>query len=379
MKWVTALSLLPLLIFTPARADCPPPGEQERLARAAYEEALVQEATGNLGAARKMYEKLLEEFSESQFACWAKEHLDLIKSGRAYINKEGRAFFISSTTLFGAWAGFAISEIASLGENGEISENENKAIIWGSIGGAVAGLVPSIMLSSDLPMSTGRATMVNFGWTWGVWHGLAFSLIPDGDLGARTMLGLALGLSSVGYAGALAITKYLDVADGDAAYISSAAYWATWITAAISTLISEDFWDKEQLYISILLAGGDLGLLAAALTSNWFDMSAGRVGLINLGGALGVLVGVGVVALAEMDSWRAGLGTVLGFSLAGLVGSTFLTRNYDKPEAMGKGLALLELDEEGLKFSLPAPRLLAARDEGRLRLGLELPLVGGTF
>lgn len=61
--------------------------------------------TGNLGAAREMYERIGQQFSGSQFACWARERLDILKSGRAYLNKEGRAQFIIGTTAFGGWAG----------------------------------------------------------------------------------------------------------------------------------------------------------------------------------------------------------------------------------------------------------------------------------
>lgn len=375
-----------LLATVPARAaepatattPCPQANPQQRRARALYEEALVQEATGNSGAAREMFTRLVKEHPHTSFACWAAEHLDLMAAGKGYINKEGRAQFIIGTTSFGAWTGFAIANIAALGDE-EFSFSETKAILWGSISGAVAGLVPSIILSADLPMSTGRATMINFGWTWGAWHGLAFSLIPEGDLDTQGMMGLSLGLSALGWGGTFALTHYFDVADGDAALISSAGMWATWVTAAVGALISEDFFGDEQTYIPVLLAGGDAGVAAAALLSKRLDWSAGRVGLINLGGALGALLGTGITLLAEPDSYRTAIGLHLGLSLAGLAAATFFTRNYDEPAPAASGLALFEHTRDGWAVSAPLPQLLASKDGTRQGLGVSLPLVGGLF
>ena len=129
----------------------------------------------------------------------------------------------------------------------------------------------------------------------------------------------------------------------------------------------------------MLLAGGDAGLAAAALFSGKLDMSAGRVGLINLGGSLGALLGFGITFLAEPDSYRVGVGLTLGLSLAGLGLTTFLTRNYDEPAPASSGLALVEHTREGWVISAPVPRLLPLRNQGRTSLGLAVPLLGGSF
>ncbi len=362
-----------------ARAECPGVSAQEEEARALYEEALAAEVKGNLGQARELLERLLAQHPDGLFACWARPKLEDLKSGKGRLNREGRAQFITGATLYGAWSGFSIAMIAI---NEDIDEDESKAAIWAAIGGSVAGLIPSILLSSDLPMSTGRATTINFGWSWGLWHGMAFSLMPAPDLSVRTTFSLSLGLSALGWGGAFALTHYLDVADGDAALVSTTGPWFTWFTAAIGTLIAEEeFFDDEKVWIPILLAGGDAGVAGAALLTGKFDMSAGRVNLINLGGLMGALVGAGILALAEPDNIRAAVGLELGMTVAGLAAGAFFTRNYDEPAATASGFSLLELTPEGWAVGAPVPRFRPGprRADGTRAVGLELGLVGGRF
>ncbi|RME20314.1 MAG: hypothetical protein D6806_16570, partial [Deltaproteobacteria bacterium] len=100
----------------------------------------------------------------------------------------------------------------------------------------------------------------------------------------------------------------------------------------------------------------------------------------NLGGVLGGAVGVGIMVLAEPDSLRKSIALPLGFSVAGLVLTTFLTRNYDEPSFHAAGTALMEHGPGGWGFALPAPRLFPLRDgDGKPAVGLYVGLVGGTF
>jgi hypothetical protein len=381
MRTLSCITLFVLVAATAAvsRAECPGVSVQDEQARALYEEALAAEVKGNLGQARELLERLLSQYPDGMFACWARPKLEDLRSGKGRLNREGRAQFITGATLYGAWSGFSIAMIAT-GE--DMDDAESKAAIWSAIGGSVAGLVPSILLSSDLPMSTGRATMINFGWSWGLWHGMAFSFMPAPDLSVRTTFGLSLGLSALGWGGTFALTRYLDVADGDAALVSTTGPWFTWFTAAIGTLIAEEeFFDDEKVWIPILLAGGDAGVAGAALLTGKFDMSAGRVNLINLGGLMGGLVGSGILALAEPDNIRAAVGLELGMTLVGLAAGAFFTRNYDAPATPASGLSLLELTPEGWAVAAPVPRFRPGprRADGTRALGLELGLVGGRF
>ncbi len=357
---------------------CPEETPEVKKARAFYEEALIQEATGNLGAAREMYDRLIKEHSQTQFACWAQVRLTALKAGKARVNKEGRAQFIIGTTLFGAWMGDALASAIFL-EDEDMTESEAKGLIWFGIGGAAAGLVPSILLSSDLPMSTGRATLINFGWSWGLWHGLGISMLPD-DLSISAWFGIALASSAVGWGGTFALTHFVDVADGDAALVASAASWATWFTFAIAVLISEDFLDDEDVVIPVLLAGGDAGLVTAALLTDQADMSAGRVGLISLGGLLGMLLSGGIIAIAEFDEYRPAVGMSLGLTVGGLVGAYFLTAGYDDPGNGSTGVAALEYTPDGgWAVGTPVPRMTPAYVGGEHVLTFDVPLIGGRF
>jgi len=359
-------------------AACPEESLDDKKARNLYEEALTSEVTGDLGGARRMFQTLMDSYPQTRFSCWADEHLGDLKLGKARINKEGRAQFIIGATTFGAWAGFAFTGMIVTGDD-EFSENEAKAAIWASIGGAAAGLVPSIFLSSDLPMSTGRATLINFAWTWGLWHGMAFSLMPEDDLSPPGIFGLSLAMSAAGFAGAYTLTHYVDVADGDAALISAAGLWSSWFTLATGLLISEEFLDDESVWIPITLTGGDIGVGMAALMSGRFNMSAGRVGLVNLGGLLGGLVGAGVLATAEVDEMRTAVGIMMASTLAGLAAGAIFTRDYDNGHGAGSGVALLEFGADGWKVGAPIPQIMPASVDGKQGFAIQVPLLAGSI
>jgi len=361
-----------------AQAPCPEENQEAKKARALYEEALVQEATGNLGAAREMYDRLVKEHAGTQFACWAQVRLVDLKEGKARINKEGRAQFIIGTTLFGGWVGYSLASMIYLDDSVDF-DDYGKGAIWATIGGVAAGLVPAIIFSGDLPMSTGRATLINFGWAWGLWHGLGISILPN-DLSASAWFGIALASSAVGWGGTFALTHFVDVADGDAALVASSAAWATWFTFAVAALISEDFFNDEDVVIPVLLAGGDAGLITAALLTGKADMSAGRVGLISLGGMLGMLLSGGIMAVAEFDEYRAAVGMSLALTLGGLAGAYFLTMGYDDPGNGSTGVAALEYSpENGWAIGTPVPRMTPAYVGGEHVLTFEVPLIGGRF
>jgi hypothetical protein len=377
-KFLAVLLAVMLGIPAWAQTPCPEEPQDSRKARAIYEEALVQEASGNLGAAREMYDRLVKDHAGTQFACWAQARLTALKSGKARVNKEGRATFIVGTTLFGAWAGYSLASMIYLDDSVDF-DAYGKGVIWATIGGAAAGLVPAILVSGDLPMSTGRANIITFGWTWGAWHGLAFSMMPAPDLDPQVMFGLSLGLAALGWGGTFALTHYVDVADGDAALISASAGWATVFTVMLGVLISEDFFSDEDVFIPVLLGGGDAGLVAAALLTGKADMSAGRVGLISLGGMLGLLLSGGIMAVAEFDEYRPAVGMTLAITLGGLVGAYFLTTGYDDPGNGSTGLAALEYTPDGWAVGTPVPRLSPAYVAGQKVLTFEVPLIGGRF
>jgi hypothetical protein len=169
------------------------------------------------------------------------------------------------------------------------------------------------------------------------------------------------------------------VADGDSALVASAAGWFTWYTAGLGYLFSDEFFDKEEVWVPISLAGGDAGVATASLLSGKLNMSAGRVGLINLGGFLGGLLSVGILALAEPDDVKTGIGVTLAFTTAGLAGAWFLTMGYDEPGNGSSGVAALEYTPEGWAVGVPVPRMTPAYVGGEQVLTFEVPLIGGRF
>jgi hypothetical protein len=203
--------------------------------------------------------------------------------------------------------------------------------------------------------------------------------MPKEDLSEQGIWSMALGFSALGYGGSLAITHFIDVDDGDAAFIASSAQWATLYTMMIGFLIDEDFFEDETLWMSVALAGGDLGLTGAALFSNQVNMSSGRVMLINLGGYLGALLGGGILTLAEPDEAKTAVATTLITSALGLGLTTYFTRNYDAPDVPVSTGSLIEYSQDGWAFGIPMPRMMPVKTDDVQTIGVEVPLVSGVY
>lgn len=210
-------------------------------------------------------------------------------------------------------------------------DDARKTVALLAAGGGL-GLAGSLILTRK-GVSPGRTLAINSGTSWGIWNGLAFGLavngIDDEGVFGSIVVGQLLGVAA-GIAGAL----YFDPRAGDVAFPTSVGMWTGGLTALLLGLSDAEF--NQSGFFAALLIASDLGLAGGAVLSRLgiVEMSRSRSLLIDSGGVVGLLLGIGLPVLIQgdnVDETPVFAGGVIGM-LGGLALSTYLTRNWDAPD-----------------------------------------------
>ena len=208
-----------------------------------------------------------------------------------------------------------------------------QSLVLLTMAGGGAGLGLSLALSGDgvLP---GQTLAYNTGTAWGLWNAVALmgaTSAFDADI-KPTMLGLAAGqLLGLG-TGALAYDLFHPTA-GTVAAASSGGIWASMLYLFVLGMTELDLQPEDTF--GMLLATSNLGFIGGALLASEVPMTRGRTLILDAGGLLGMLTGMGVDLLIEGDNITeapffglAALGMLTGLGLA-----YSLTDEWDLPNA----------------------------------------------
>ncbi len=232
----------------------------------------------------------------------------------------GRRQLIVYTTLAG---GFAGGSIAGASENAT-------AVATGILAGAGTGFFGAYYaVPHDIPLGTSSLTITS-------------SLIGGTLVGGATILatdkanvyfpGIGIGMivgGGVGYY----LGERSHISPGDAAVINSGALWGT----TTGLLFSGSFDANRVTGAGLALSGLGMGTIGGVLMTRYFDVSRGRAALIDVGGIVGVFIGLGIEGVvssrqnAESSTERQ-TNYVLGGMATGLIVSGILTRNLDAPK-----------------------------------------------
>ncbi len=211
----------------------------------------------------------------------------------------------------------------------------NGLLIVGGLGaGTAAGFLGTYFgTPRDVPLGTSSLTITSslIGGTAGGAGALLFTDDPQRVLpviGGGLIAGAGLGY----YAG-----SRLHIRPGDAAVINSGALWGS-VTGALF-LGSFGANSERTVGAGIMLSGLGMGTLGGVLLTRYFTVSRGRAALIDVGGTVGVFVGIAienvVTQAADADSQSERERTAnysLGGMAAGLIIAGVLTRNMDAPK-----------------------------------------------
>jgi hypothetical protein len=315
----------PLLVAPPQPPpdDAPPPE---------YDAAFAALAHGDRAEARRLLTQVATRGANDR---WGARATDLIKrldgeSHGALVpedlrhespTREARGEFALFQTIAGVNAGGFLC--IALKCNGPVSIS-----LLAAAGGGV-GLGLSLFATKG-GIHPGHADLINSATVWGVWHGAAILVLAHVSDGQKIGGGI-LAAEAVGTGAGILLWPVLHPTSGQVAIANTFGIWATLLTVAGHGAL--DFrYSRDTLFTS-LLAVGDVGLIGGALLAKKYPTSRSRMLLIDSGGVLGALAGLGTVVLIEGNKtsgvavWRS----MLPGAIVGLGAAAFLTRHWDGP------------------------------------------------
>jgi hypothetical protein len=308
-------------------------------------------------------------------------------------SRSGRVGLTVWNTLYGAWLGIAIP--AAFGAN------EPEPYGAGLLIGAPAAFLATRAVTSRYGMTSGQALATAFGTLWGTYQAAGWRAALDigtstqrfcygpeqqlcdtyeSDPAEATFTAAVIGgLSGLAASGAFALAK--NPTAGAATLTQFGALWGTWYGAAAMVLADVEGDDSQLAWV---LVGGDLGLLAAAIGSRYWDVSAGRAWLISASGVAGLVAGFGLDLLGNVDSAQEAVLIPAATSLMGLAAGALMTRNMDVDRFGSVGMndsgALLHLENSRPRIGLPLPIPTAHQaGPGKTRMGIRIPLFTSSF
>lgn len=211
------------------------------------------------------------------------------------------------------------------------AQNNDRVIAGGVIAGLGAGFFGTYWgVEHDVALGTSSLTITSslIGGVAGV--GLALITTENGNVASPLVGGGLLVGGGIGYY----LGGVRHVTPGDAAMINTGAIWGT----AAGALFYSSFSPGSRVGGALVLSGLGMGTIGGALVTRFFTVSRGRTALIDVGGVVGLFVGV---AAENLFSQAATSGTQgqsertanfsLGGMVTGLIVAGVLTRNMDEP------------------------------------------------
>jgi hypothetical protein len=341
---------------------------------------------GEAGAARALLDHIERQYAGTAAAAGT-EQIRLAMRRMPDPEGPGRTELILWGTGYGAWLGIAVPLM--------LDANSPEAYGVGFLAGAPLGFLAARALAERNQPTIGQTRAITFGGSWGTYQGFGWAEALDmgdrrvsnfcppefqegcyyeeADVPTRVAIGVLGGLAGIG-TGVLLSRK--PIMAGTAAATGSGALWGTWFGFALSMIADLE---DDALVSSTLLAGNAV-LLGTALTAPRWGVTEGRVRLVNVGGLIGGLAGVGALLIAQPDDERLAISIPMIGSAIGLAVGIATTRDrvIDSPGDGGQG-ALLNVDRGLWALDLPDATVTMARTNGGLRPAAYVPLLRARF
>ncbi|MEO1301605.1 MAG: caspase family protein [Myxococcota bacterium] len=212
---------------------------------------------------------------------------------------------------------------------------EEWTAVLGLAGGL--GLGASLALSQD-GVTPGQAAILNSGFLWGVWHGVAI----QGAIDAEDFLSTEPGrFAESGYTSRLIAAQFggmlgahwlhevFEPTAADVATVNTLGLWSGLVGFAAHGAVG--FPEDDELVWLTALVASDVGAIAGGVLSRYYPISRSRSLVLNAGGLIGGLLGAGVGVLGgaeEVDDRTLYVAGGLG-ALTGLGLTAWLTRDWD--------------------------------------------------
>jgi hypothetical protein len=296
----------------------------------------------------------------------------------------GRTELVLASMLYGGAAASALS-LALKGDT-RLTIGVGLAIfVPTTVAGVGLGFLAAWALTDDY-MKVGHSSIIIGGTLWGAILGASLSLGLDltlRDSVAVSLLGSGLGL------GAGVLTAWLnDTSPGDAAIVNSGAMWGAVSAALLNESLYYGSPSHDQTLGWFSLGGTGLGLIAGALFARGFEVSREHVAIVDMSGALGLVLGYGIGYAAGTNHNSSSLICAYGdcvsgarYSLGGmaigLLVAGILTRHYKRDLPFRE--AVLSHGHEGWALGVPRLGYQMARAPEGVDRRVTLELLQGTF
>jgi hypothetical protein len=342
---------------------------------------------GEAGAARALLDHIERQYAGTAAAAEI-DRVRLAMRRMPDAEGPGRTELILWGTGYGAWLGIAVPLMLDAGSP--------EAYGIGFLAGAPLGFLAARSLAVRSQPTIGQTRAITFGGSWGTYQGFGWAEAldigdrrdgsfcppeyPEGcyyyeetDTRPRVALAVLGGLAGIG-TGALLARR--PITGGTAAAVGSGALWGTWFGFALSVIADME---DDALLSSTLLAG-NVALLGTSLAAPRWEVTEGRVRLVNVGGLVGGLAAVGVLLIAQPDDEKVGISIPLIGSAVGLAVGIATTRDrvIDEP-GDGRQGALLNVDRGRWALDMPDAAVTMARTDAGLRPAAYVPLLRARF
>ncbi len=204
--------------------------------------------------------------------------------------------------------------------------DSEQAVVAALGAGGALGLTLSLVPTQD-GITPGHSLLLNSGTAWGFGNGLLAGIALDID--GSEYAGLLAGSQLAGLGVGALIWDIARPTDGEVAMANSGGLWTGFLTFLVHAANDFDAEDSTIAWSVLLLS--DLGIVGGAALSQRYPMSRGRTFVIDSGGILGFLVGIGTYIFIEPDVTSPTAFSVMGIlgTVTGLGTATYLTRNWD--------------------------------------------------
>ena len=329
-------------------------------ARLIYEDAVKRVSDEEYDQALRRLDWVISAYPETaygQLATDKKREIAILRQQPKPISGMSRAGLVGFGTLFTTWVG-----VGTL-----ILLDTEEPVPYGValIAGPLSGLSGSLSLTRERELSDGQASLITLGGTWGIWQAVGAATLADAD--EKLTVGASMAGGAIGLALASSIVSRRDISPGDATLINFGGAWGTWFTICGAMVVRERDKDNRNFILSRAMIGGNAGLLTMAAWSTKLSMSRARARLINIGGIIGTLYGLGASILLEIEPEDR---TFWGFmGLGGMVGLTagaYFTRNYDTQTSYftESGVGVLNLEPAEQQWNLSVPKIAVSPISG---------------
>lgn len=270
--------------------------------------------------------------------------------------------------LLGAPAGFFGGRAFT--QSRPVSLGQARAITWGGTWGLIQGL--------------GWANALDFGGGERIIEG---DIVIDEEPSTEAIFTSMIVGSALGIGGGMLAARR-EISPGTATSANLGSLWGLWFGVAGSILFDLD----EDPTAAVAMLTGNAGLIGGALAGSRWPLSRSRSRLISVGGLIGGVAGGGIILVAQPDDEETAIAIPLTTSILGLVLGAAFTSGHDAEEDAGTDLqaagrfapsgALLSRSQGEWSLSAPLPlpvREPALGPAGRDALRWKVPLLNFRF